>query len=310
MWVYLLFLFISWQSCQGEICEERFHRAQNHRFIGFSYEEEGQWTGPFFFVQMADCQLGMIEHDVCWDKEILLLEKAVEHINRIKPKFVVVCGDLTNAKPFRPAYKEQVADYKRIMSKVSGDIPLVCICGNHDVGNKPKPETIASYENHFGSHYFSFWVGGVQCFGLNSSLFFNPKKAPEILEEQKQWLRTELEETAHLNPKHRIVFMHHPWFLVHPDKLTLPQFEIPVDRRKEMLDLLDSEGVTACFAGHYHRNALSQYRGLNLVTTAALGKPLGKDRSGFRIVKVLGDRIIHEYYSLEEIPDEISVDDL
>jgi len=309
MWIYLLILFILWQPCQGEIDEERFHRAQNQHFEGYSYEEEGEWQGPFFFIQMADCQLGMIEHDVCWDKEVLLLEKAVEHINRLKPKFVIVCGDLTNAKPFRPAYKEQVTDYKRVMSMISEDIPLVCICGNHDVGNKPKPETIAAYEDNFGSHYFSFWVGGIQCFGINSSLFFNPKKAPEILEEQKQWLRAELEETSSLNPKHRMVFMHHPWFLVHPDKMTRPQFEIPVDRRKEMLNLLSESNVTACFAGHYHRNAYSHYQGMDLITTAALGKPLGKDCSGFRIVKVLEDRIDHEYVGLEEMPEQINIDD-
>jgi len=304
---FLLIFFLSLQICNADVIEEKFHNAEGHEYKGFSHEEEGDWKEPFFFIQMADCQLGMIEKNVSWDKEIFLLECAVEHINRLKPKFVIVCGDLTNAKPFRRAYEEQVADYKRIMSEVSEDIPLVCICGNHDVGNKPTKETIASYEGNFGSHYFNFWVGGVQCFGLNSSLFYNPRKAPEIYEEQKAWIEQEMKETLMLGPKHRLVFTHHPWFLVHPDKLTRPVFEIPVERRKCMLDLFVDQKVTACFSGHFHRNAYSNYQGMDLITTAALGKPLGGDCSGFRIVKVFEDRVDHEYFGLEEMPEQVDL---
>jgi len=309
MFRFFFTLLLSFQFCSAEIIEDKFHRAENHAYRGFTHEKQGDWTGPFFFIQMADCQLGMIEKNISWDKEIFLLKQAVDHINRLKPKFVIVCGDLTNAKPFKPAYDEQVADYKRIMSRVSDDIPLVCICGNHDVGNKPKKETIASYEEHFGSHYLSFWVGGVQCFGLNSSLIFNPRNAPDIYEEQKAWIHQEMERTFALNPKHRIVFTHHPWFLIHPKKLTFPIFEIPVERRIEMLDLFLRQNVTICFAGHYHRNAYGLYQGMEMVTTAALGKPLGGDRSGFRVVKVFEDRIEHDYFGLDEMPVEINLKD-
>jgi len=303
----LFLLIIPFQYCFGQINEAKFQRAEGREFQGFTYQEEGEWQEAFFFIQMADCQLGMFEENLSWDKEIDLLEQAVDHINRLKPKFVIVCGDLTHAKPFRPAYDDQVADYKRIMSRVSDDIPLVCICGNHDVGNKPKKETIQSYEKNFGSHYFSFWVGGIQCFGLNSSLFFNPKKSPEIYAEQKEWLKQELQETEKLQPKHRLVFTHHPWFIAFPDKLTLPKFEIPLERRMDMLELFVKHNVTACFAGHFHRNALGEYQGMEMITTSALGKPVGRDPSGFRIVKVFEDRIDHEYYGLEEVPEEIVI---
>lgn len=70
-------------------------------------ETESQWKGPFFFIQAADTQFGMIESylekkpNPQWDKEIALTEKAVEAVNRMepKPRFFVVCGDLVDAMP-------------------------------------------------------------------------------------------------------------------------------------------------------------------------------------------------------------------
>ncbi|NGX57631.1 MAG: 3',5'-cyclic adenosine monophosphate phosphodiesterase CpdA [Chlamydiae bacterium] len=303
---FLLFL-IPFHMGFCSIDEQQFHKAEGREYKGLTYEEEGRWNEPFFFIQMADCQLGMFDHDLCWDKEILLLEQAVDHINRLRPKFVIVCGDLTNAKPFKKAYDEQVYDYKRIMSRVSHDIPLVCVCGNHDVGNKPSAKKIKAYEDNFGSHYFSFWVGGVQCFTLNSSLFFNPSKAEEMFREQREWIETELVKTLSLNPKHRLVFTHHPWFIRDPEKLSLPIFEIPLERRMDIMNLLVDQNVTACFAGHYHRNAYGVYKGMEVVTTSALGKPIGKDPSGFRIVKVFEDRVEHEYFGIDEVPESVSL---
>lgn len=298
-----LFLLLFTSFCYSSIDEERFLHASEHKFTGLTHEEEGEWKGPFFFIQMADCQLGMFENNRAWDKEIYLLEKAVEHINRLKPRFVVVCGDLTNAKPFKKGYDEQVSDYKRIMSQVSEDIPLICICGNHDVGSKPSKKTIQAYESHFGSHYFSFWVGGVQCFALNSSLLFNPSKAEDLFHEQREWIESELISTESQLPKHRLVFLHHPWFIHNPNKLSLPIFEIPVERRLDMMNLLVDHGVEISFSGHYHRNAYGQYKGMEVVTSGPVGKPIGKDPSGFRIVKVYEDRIEHEYYGLDQVPD-------
>ena len=42
--------------------------------------------------------------------------------------------------------KQQLKDFKRIFSRVKSEIPLICVCGNHDVGNAPTPESINKYE--------------------------------------------------------------------------------------------------------------------------------------------------------------------
>lgn len=63
--------------------------------------EGGQaaWDGEFVFVQMADTQLGLEWDNQKWDHEAQLATEAVRHINSIKPKFAIICGDLVNYLP-------------------------------------------------------------------------------------------------------------------------------------------------------------------------------------------------------------------
>ena len=95
-----------------------------------------------------------------------------------------------------------------------------------------------------------------------------------------------------------VVFTHHPLFLREPDEAD-SIFVVPQVRRRVLLDLLTSYGAAAVFSGHYHKNSYGSYRGLRMVTTAAVGYPLGDDPSGFRTVRVYGDRIEHEYHALD-----------
>lgn len=276
----------------------RFQTAQNHLFKNFDYEQEGQWRGPFFFVQMADCQLGFFDRNADWEKEIVLLEKAVQQINKLDPRFVIVCGDLVHAWPHNPEVRaKQIHDFKRIMSDIHPHIPLVCVCGNHDVENIPNRNSIKMYESDFGSHYLTFWVGGTQCFAINSSLIWNSSDASDIFEEQELWLKGQI-FSAH-KPTHRFLFMHHPWFIKNIEE-TDDYDVIPKARRIPYLDLLADSGFTATFSGHLHYNVINHYRGIELITTSAAGKPLGNDPSGFRVIKVFENHIEHEYQNITD----------
>ena len=53
-----------------------------------------------------------------------------------KPAFFIVCGDLVDAFPDKwPEIRSaQEKDFFKVFSKLNSDIPLVCVCGNHDVG--------------------------------------------------------------------------------------------------------------------------------------------------------------------------------
>jgi hypothetical protein len=45
-----------------------------------------------------------------------------------------------------------------------------------------------------------------------------------------------------------------------------------------------------------------------MITTSAVGQPLGSDPSGLRVVKVFEERIEHAYYGLDEVPDSVSLE--
>ncbi|KAB1263457.1 Serine/threonine-protein phosphatase CPPED1 [Camelus dromedarius] len=72
--------------------------------------KEREWKGPFYFIQGADPQFGLMKAwsmGDCdsggdeWGQEIRLTELAVQAINKLdpKPKFFVLCGDLIHAMP-------------------------------------------------------------------------------------------------------------------------------------------------------------------------------------------------------------------
>ena len=110
------------------------------------------------------------------------------------PAFVVVCGDLVQAYPTQPEQAPQVEDFKRIFQKIHNDVKLVCVCGNHDVGDRPTPQTITTYKGRFGDDYFSFWCRGAQFFVLNSQLIKEPSSYPEGTARQDIWLEDVLKE--------------------------------------------------------------------------------------------------------------------
>jgi len=282
--------------------------ARDRRFPGLDAEHEGKWGGAFFFLQLADTQFGMFAENADFVRETELVTRAVQHINRLKPKFVIVCGDLVNQGPGGKVHPDQVREFKRLMGQVDPSIPLVCVCGNHDVGNRPTPALMRGYEKEFGETYFGFWAGGVRCLVLNSSLYYDPTGAPDEHERQDRWFHEELAAARQSGAPHILVFQHHPWFLTQPDEPD-QYFNIPQVRRAPALQAMREAGVRAVLAGHYHRNAYGKDGLIEMITTSAVGKPLGKDPSGFRIVKVYRERIQHQYYGLEAVPQAVNLDE-
>lgn len=63
----------------------------------------------------------------------------IQDINKLnpKPKFFIICGDLVDAFPTQVNLrKAQVNDLKMVLQELDPEIKIVCLCGNHDVGNK------------------------------------------------------------------------------------------------------------------------------------------------------------------------------
>jgi UDP-2,3-diacylglucosamine pyrophosphatase LpxH len=278
------------------------------------------WKEPFYFIQAADTQLGMIDNwgdgsvgeqypNITWDREIELCTQTVQLLNSMRPKpaFFIVCGDLVDAFPDQwPQIRTaQEKDFFKVFKDLDKDIPLVCVCGNHDVGNRPTKETIQRYRSTWGDDYFSFWISGVLFIVLNSQFYEDCSLTPDMAEEQDKWLDGQL-ALAKSKAKHTIVFQHIPWFLKDPDEAK-EYFNIENGLRKKMLDKFYDAGVRKIFCGHYHRNTGGWYKDLELVVTTAIGCQIGQDPHGFRIVKVSESGIEHKYHGLDTCPTQIDL---
>jgi 3',5'-cyclic AMP phosphodiesterase CpdA len=255
-----------------------------------------------FFVQMSDPQFGMYSNNADFSQETANFEFAIANANRLRPSFVVVCGDLVN----QAGDAAQIAEYLRIAAKLDRSIPLHNVAGNHDVGNSPTPESLTAYRAKFGPDYYTFRHADFTGIVLNSSLIQHPEGAPGEALKQEAWLREQLEKIKSEGARHLAVFQHIPFFLERADEPD-QYFNIPLEARKKYLDMLVKYGVHDVFAGHYHRNASGQTDSLRIVTTGPVGKPLGPDPSGIRIVIVRESAMESHYYGLGNIPNQVDV---
>ncbi len=254
-------------------------------------------SSPFFFIQVTDPQFGMYDSNKGFTKETELYEKAVSEINKLKPDFVVITGDLVNDKD----NKAQIAEFKRITAKIDSKTPVYYSPGNHDIGQSPEQQDIDIFIDNYGHDRFSFRHKKSLFIGFNTCIV--KANAPLLEKEQFDWLKKKL--SSGRRSEQIILLTHYPLFISNPDEPETYS-NISVDTRKRYLSLLSEYGVDAVFAGHLHNNASAKFGDIKLITTSAVGKPLGNVPSGIRIVKVYHDRTESVYYPLDEIPSVIS----
>ena len=241
--------------------------------------------------QVSDTQFGFRDDNVI-DYEVGTYSKCVEELNELQPDVVVLTGDLVNHPWVKPQWKA----LEEITARLDKDIQVLYIPGNHDVVLEEGKLDMDAYYEHLDYTRFAEVVGDTYLIGLDS----NPIKdcyGSEEEEEQFEWLEKVLEE----NKKHRtpIVFTHHPFFLEDFDE-DEGYFQLCKEARKKYFDLFEKYGVKAVFSGHLHQNRVAAYKeSMPVVTTSAIGVPLGKDKSGYRIITVEDGKLSHEYIDVD-----------
>lgn len=257
---------------------DMFLRAQNREFYGMTEVEESMWNGNFEFICMGDPQFGMGDQK----KEEEFSRLAVEFINKRKDhiKFVVICGDHTHnledmwskgdLEGGRRKRVQELAAYKKVFSKLDENIPLVCVCGNHDVGNKPTKKTIQLYKAEFGDDYLSFWCGGVKFIVLNSQIVQGLAPSNELSVAHEKWVDKELERKHENEPVHSVAMCHIPPFCWDAEEKET-NFNWPKVKREMWLDKLVEANVKKVYCSHYHRRAGGKYKGLEVVVSGAVG---------------------------------------
>jgi 3',5'-cyclic AMP phosphodiesterase CpdA len=273
----------------------------------------------FRFVFMADCQLGcyatfsgMDEVDVArfaargmrvvpaprtegleWDA--LRYECAIDAATRLRPDFVVMGGDMVDD----PDSDRQFAELRRITKRLDG-VPMRWVAGNHDAAPdmvRPTAASLSRYRRRFGPDHYAFEHLDVTCIVVNTVVWQHPELVREEWERQVAFLERALNAARRRRSAHILVFGHHPLFTLAPDEPD-SYWNIPLERRRPVLDLLGAYRVRAFFCGHWHRNGGGWDRDLEIVVTGPVGYPLGDDPSGFRVVDVDDDRVEHRYVAL------------
>lgn len=275
----------------------------------------------FIFVQMTDVQFGLfaalsgadkqrIEAAALrrliirpspkitgFAKETELYTRAVSEVNRLGPKFVAMCGDMIQDSNDLA----QLAELRRITDQLHKDIPIKWVAGNHDIDNKLTEDSLKQYRDRFGEDDYFFDLHDSRFIVLNSNIAVNPSEVPYEWQRQLDFLDSTLKEATQLGVTHIVLFTHHPLFVDDPDEED-SHIVVPKVRRKILLNMLQSANASAIFSGHWHRNNYAIDGNLQMVTSAAVGCPLGNDPSGYRVVSVTRDSIKHKYVAIDEAP--------
>lgn len=262
--------------------------------------DDGQNTGAkdgFFYFVMADPQLfwGSKED---W-------ARAIGYANKLRPDFVVVCGDLVN----HAGNEDEIKAYLEVAGTLDKSIPLHNVAGNHDY-NPADTKSLALYQSRFGAPWYSFEHKNCLFVVVESTMIKAGVEGP-VYQWQMQWLEQTLEAARGKGYDHITVYTHYPLALREANEDD-EYFNLPKARRMKLLEMFHEYKVEAVFSGHFHHNAYVRDGELELITTSSSGKALEqmgqpKDPLGFRVVKMYPDTLEHRYYGYDDLPGQITL---
>ncbi len=231
------------------------------------------------FIQMSDPQIGFRDKTEGYVKSDSLMKLAVEAVNRIKPAMVIITGDLVN----NTADSLQKAVYLKNIAAIDKKVKVYALPGNHDM----RPWTQEHYDEFIGFNgydRFSVTVKGNAFIGFDSCCIKDSIAVKEA--EQLEWLQAEL--TKAQGCKNIFLFTHCPIYRedINEDE---DYFNFSKIKRVEYLSMFQLFGVDAVFAGHTHKDYVSSYGDIRLITAGPVGAPLHGGFSGLNVVKVAPD---------------------
>ena len=176
-------------------------------------------SDPFFFIQLSDPQLGFIDNNRSYTRETELMELFTDAINRLRPAFVVVTGDMVH--DLNDA--GQVAEFDRLIARIDPAIPVYFTPGNHDVGNEARDRLVEAYIKKYGYDRFAFAHRGAYLIGLNTPVVW--ADCPDRERKQWRWLAAKLKRSRRYG--RTIVLGHHPFFSNRPMRRTVTKISRP-----------------------------------------------------------------------------------
>ena len=236
------------------------------------------------------------------EKELKNLNLFLQLANKHNPDFIIHTGDIINEidKP------NDLSSYKHLTDQFPYKINHVP--GNHDVGinsDKLSTEGLNFYRKNFGNDFYNFQWKEFELFFLNSSIFINYDNQ-DIYEEQISFIKQTLQKFS--SSKRIILFMHHPPYinekdilisheeLIYSKDLSYWTFEEKINN--EFFALFKDHKLEYIFTGHLHLNLETSFNETKIISTSALGLPLGEDPSGYRIIDYKDGELSYKFYAI------------
>jgi len=252
-------------------------------------------SSSFFMIQLADPQFGVLDFGgLNWRPEQLMLNRTVIEINRLKPRFIVMVGDMQNYYQtntngengdLAPNVGEmQVASIRESLSLLDPSIPLQAIMpGNHELGDVPTLATLAAYKEQWGTPHGSFVEDGIRFIYINSQIYQNSVETgvAAVAKRQTKWLQAQLTAAAADTHVAGVVLLAHiPPFI--GDALESPGWgNWALDQRRQVLGMTQQSKAPPrlCICGHFHGNvehveSAAFGAPLEVVTTSSVGCPM------------------------------------
>lgn len=260
-------------------------------------------SDSFTFIHLADFHIGDPRGLTENPKEILgwkASRKTVEEINLLNPDFVIISGDLTFGQLYPFEYSYEYPTCYEILQEFT--VPTYLCPGNHDGYIQTFQDGLKFWEEYFGPLYYSFDYNNTHFLSVNSYdwpalarigfsyLVFN--WGGSFQEDQLTWIENDLDNNIHANQT--LLMLHHnPLWDTTKDSLVGNGY----NNQEVILDLIRTKEVNAVFAGHVHRDNITEDNGTLYVTTTTVSSSVGDDGYwGYRMVTVENSEITKYNY--------------
>lgn len=226
--------------------------------IEVSVEQVNPWTGLDVNHKPQQFQFAIVT-DRTGGHRPGIFESAVDKINMLQPEFVLSVGDLIEGGTTDPAvWKAEWAEFEGMVDKL--EMPFFYCPGNHDISNLPMS---AEWKRKFGRDYYSFRYQDVFFLVLNTEDVPEKDKPYQISTAQQRWAIEQIHNST--DARWTFVILHKPtWTYTEKEQDPAKLGWLSIE------DALEGRSYTV-FAGHKHRYAKFQRRGMNYYMLATTG---------------------------------------
>ncbi|HUT34935.1 MAG TPA: metallophosphoesterase [Planctomycetota bacterium] len=225
----------------------------------------GEGFNPFVFIHAGDPELRKPDVKSTAERFALLAQRA----NAIGAELVVVAGDLT-----RNGADEELEAFQDCLKLFK--MPVKLVPGNHDAPRW--------FEKHFGPRRYVFTHNNCDFICLDSNDFMaHPDRDDPKGQELWKWLEAALEDAQRQKRTHTFLVMHHT-----------------LAARPPMDAVLAKHRIAAVLCGHEHTTRELPGKGFTIYVSPGTARFRDDKGLGYRLFKVLEDRIEQEAVPLEK----------